>query len=324
LAEVSSGNFNVSYELATRHNWVSSGTMVVRLKGVAIPFDIQDVSVTEYAHTPPSAAEKSIARIARALRETLRRDEVDSPYYDAVRAVIARMGDARNPSPMGALIVEAEDAALQKHPDEAAALYRKAVAMEPGLAPLHYRSGTLLWEAGKSREAIAEFQTVLQLSPGHLAAERMLTAVSVSADPLRPPPFLSLSKEERLDVGALMLGTSNPDRVDVRLMPEFWRDGRWHSMVRVISAPEVEMTKITELLGGFGNVDTFSPIEIPGTGRTMWTFDVVSESRNPGQLMDMKKALTELPERGNIEIKGPSGGSFGGGGRGGGSFGGVF
>jgi hypothetical protein len=56
LAELSTSNPNVFYELGWRHANVPGGTSLVHLKGTPIPFDVAHQLVTEYVHTPRALA----------------------------------------------------------------------------------------------------------------------------------------------------------------------------------------------------------------------------------------------------------------------------
>jgi hypothetical protein len=57
LAEVSTNKQNLFWELGLRHGAVESGTVLERLKGCPIPFDIAPVRVSEYADRPWQAAQ---------------------------------------------------------------------------------------------------------------------------------------------------------------------------------------------------------------------------------------------------------------------------
>ncbi|HEY9642705.1 MAG TPA: tetratricopeptide repeat protein, partial [Coleofasciculaceae cyanobacterium] len=61
--------------------------------------------------------------------------------------------------------------------DTAIQFYRQAIALQPDLAAAHYNLGIALQDTGKWEEAIACYQTVLELQPHHRDSDIRLAAV---------------------------------------------------------------------------------------------------------------------------------------------------
>src|SRR5690606_24420788 len=59
LADITSLNANVFYELGIRHTLRESGTIIVRQPGVTLPFDIRMAKAFHYAYQPDESAEDS-------------------------------------------------------------------------------------------------------------------------------------------------------------------------------------------------------------------------------------------------------------------------
>lgn len=151
------------WELGARHSHVPSGTILVRMKGVPIPFDVNSVPVPEYQHEPEAAARESRSRISKVLRETLRWNELDSPAYEAARDYRHRMGMPEHPTAFGKAVIAAEEAALHSDIERAAQLYLQAALLEPEVPLLHERRSHLLWLDGRSDESIAELRKAFTL-----------------------------------------------------------------------------------------------------------------------------------------------------------------
>lgn len=160
--------------------------------------------VGEYAHTPPDAAAESVASISKILRQTLRMNELDSPVYTAAVDLARRMGDPQSPSELGALVVEAEVAALNGQVSQAAGLYAKAVALDPSMPVLHQRRGSLLLDAGKIAQARKAFRTALMLNPENPEARGVLAEIKqarkpsfIAPDPADSPVLRDLIKRRK-------------------------------------------------------------------------------------------------------------------------------
>jgi hypothetical protein len=125
LAELSTDNPNVFYELGWRPANVPGGTSLVHLKGTRIPFDVAHQLVTDYVHTPPALANGSVGQIARTLRATLASRAPDHPRYQAAWQLAVRMGDPNNPTPLGAVLVDGETAASPVNPPKRCVLTPK-------------------------------------------------------------------------------------------------------------------------------------------------------------------------------------------------------
>ena len=165
LADLTTRNPNVFYELSFRHALVPSGTVAIRMKGEESPFDVASVSVSEYQHEPEAAARVSRSGISKVLRETLRWNEVDSPSYAVVRDHLQRMGTPEQPTAFGKAVIAAEEAALHADIGQATQLYRQAALLEPDAALLHERQSHLLWLDGRPDEAMVELRRAVALRP---------------------------------------------------------------------------------------------------------------------------------------------------------------
>jgi hypothetical protein len=159
LADVSVDNTNVGAELAIRYAWgVSSGTVLVRLRGTKVPFDFAQVQVTDYPHVIPDAQ----ARIARALRETLKFGAPDNPFLEPPNLAGA-IGPPGNPTELGNLLIDAEIAVRNGDLRAAIDKYRKAERIHPELAALPRRCATLFVQGGLVGEAQREMRKAFKI-----------------------------------------------------------------------------------------------------------------------------------------------------------------
>jgi hypothetical protein len=210
LGEISTENRNVHWELGVRHSGVKSGTVLVMLKKATIPFDLAAVGVSRYADTPPAAAEESVGSIAAVLRETLRSNAIDSPAYAASLQMAMLMGTPEYPTKLGEAMAEAETAALNGAPGDAARLYRSALTLEPDMPQLHQRQGILFLDSGEPDLAREAFERVLTLQPQHLDAGQFIEALKIpgqhilSRDAIRVPGIPELLKNGRDDVERIL------------------------------------------------------------------------------------------------------------------------
>jgi tetratricopeptide (TPR) repeat protein len=85
LADISSVNANVFYELGVRHRARSAGTAVFRQVDAAIPFDINQVRTFPYEYQPEASARESRHLITSVLEVSLRELRIDSPVQLAIK-----------------------------------------------------------------------------------------------------------------------------------------------------------------------------------------------------------------------------------------------
>jgi hypothetical protein len=332
IAEVSTENGNVYWEVGMRHLAVRSGTVLLGLKRRIIPFDIAPIMVNQYADTPPRAAEESVGAIAAVLRATLRKNEVDSPAFIGARRVAALIGTPEAPTPLGDAVADAELAVLGGASKDAASLYSKVVALAPDQPLLHQRQGTLYMQAGNRARAEESFLKVLAIDPANGDARRVLAdlhqgrqAHLIAPDPLESPLLQGLVMKGI--VNPLMMASAGSRDIDVSIFTGRHKPGEYFSTVRVIGDPTANVSPIREVLARHGFSSTPVAVAVPEANRTIYTFDGMSAERTQLQsaIGGLAQDLRSVPGVGKIDIGGKvgGGGKFGGGGSGtGGDFGG--
>ena len=85
LADITSLNANVFYELGIRHTLRESGTIIVRQPGVTLPFDIRMAKAFPYEYQPDESAEESRQLIRKVVAESLVEERLDSPVQATMR-----------------------------------------------------------------------------------------------------------------------------------------------------------------------------------------------------------------------------------------------
>jgi serine/threonine-protein kinase len=114
--------------------------------------------------------------------------------WDWAGAEVA-LGKARALAPDNptVLLTASDLSATLGRSDQAIALLRRAVEIDPLSIRAHYRLGLRLMEAGHLQEAEATLQTVLELQPGRVAAHMVLGLIELS----RSHPEAALAEMER-------------------------------------------------------------------------------------------------------------------------------
>src|SRR4051794_3753276 len=79
LADISGLNFNVAYELGTRHRARECGTAIFRQIQFPPPFDISSIKAFPYEFEPADKAAEARQLITRVLTESLVQNRLDSP-----------------------------------------------------------------------------------------------------------------------------------------------------------------------------------------------------------------------------------------------------
>jgi hypothetical protein len=327
LVDITGKNENVMLELGIRYAMLKTGTVVVRLKGTAVPFNLADVSIPEYRHRPPKEAKGAIDRIATSLRETLSRNEVDSPAYAAARAFLDRMGRPGQPTEFGRTVIEAEESALKGDPRRAAALYTRAATLAPELPLTHDRRGVLLRLAGEPVEAMAALRlaTMLRLPTRASALEELFGSKhdDTIARMVARPKKLAIGADVQSLLDAIDTGV---DEIDVRIQERKRGDG---SDVFVASPTGVYwMGAVPQVLTQFGKVSDRGAKEFADKGYVISRYTVATpkSSNRTTTTADLATGLDKLKVLGsNVNVKiggggfrGGGGGDFGGGGTGGG------
>jgi len=128
--------------------------------------------------------EEAGAAFERSLQ--LEPDSADTLLHAAVNALALRdaararsYGErvlALQPNNVGGLWVVADAIATDGRPDEAIDLYRRAIAIDPGVADLYINLGDALNKVGVPHEAVTELEHALRLRPGDAQAHLNLGA----------------------------------------------------------------------------------------------------------------------------------------------------
>jgi O-acetyl-ADP-ribose deacetylase (regulator of RNase III) len=81
VADITSLNPNVFYELGIRHALVDRLTVLIQRKGTSIPFNIAQLHVVEYDPTSTAGERAGRAKITRVIKNGLARPKIDSPVH---------------------------------------------------------------------------------------------------------------------------------------------------------------------------------------------------------------------------------------------------
>jgi tetratricopeptide (TPR) repeat protein len=130
LADISSVNANVFYELGARHRAHESGTAIFRHGNAAIPFDINQIKAFPYTVDPVENIGESRKLVTTVLTNSLERNAWDSPIMLALR----NQRDA--PDDLQDVLLKAENAVRAGAFNEAHQHWLKAGELEPA-NPLH-------------------------------------------------------------------------------------------------------------------------------------------------------------------------------------------
>jgi hypothetical protein len=332
LAELSTENMNVGYELGTRHSAVPFGTVLVHLEGTPIPFDLAQQLVVPYSEAPPAVAYASIGKIAATLRATLRSNQPDNPVYLQARTLAQRMGEPSDPTPLGRNLVDAESAAIAGRPLEAAQVFAQATELEPKNSTLHQLSGMMYIKAGEPKHAEEHFLAAIQINPLLTDARRIVSDLQngrpprlIEVDPLSSPALQELpSKSIRsaLDAEIMAEAVKHPDRITVRMVPEVPTASGLISHVNVIAGPEVKADQIRHAISSAaGIVHEYPSMYFPESNRTSWSYDVqgLRGGASGTGLDNLRRSFSTVAVGRKIDFGSGSGGSggFGGGNTGG-------
>jgi len=168
LADITSLNPNVMYEIGVRHTVRESGTAIFRQGEATIPFDINHIKAFPYHYRPEKNADESRKLIRRVLAESLKRNALDSPVQIALKA----QSEQPRRAEVDTLLLDAENALRQFDRPAAIAKLRQALAISSGNALIHMRLGILLRDQGDLPGAIDQFGAATTLQPDYSDAWR--------------------------------------------------------------------------------------------------------------------------------------------------------
>ena len=78
IADITSLNVNVMYELGVRHSLNPRGTIVIADKSINIPFNINHLNINFYEHLGKDIGYGEVMRFRELLKE------IDSPIYNSI------------------------------------------------------------------------------------------------------------------------------------------------------------------------------------------------------------------------------------------------
>lgn len=166
VADITSLNPNVFYELGARHRARESGTIIVRQPGVVLPFDIRMVKAFPYEYAPEENAEASRQLIRRVIGESLVEERLDSPIQRVIQLHRLRAAAAE------ALSLEAENEVRSLDPWAAINTLRDLVKRPDATALDRMKLGLLLKDQGQRVEALALFTAITADLPDYAEAWR--------------------------------------------------------------------------------------------------------------------------------------------------------
>lgn len=166
VADITSLNANVFYELGVRHRARESGTIILRQPGVTLPFDIRMAKAFPYEYEPDEHAEASRQLIRRVISASLAEERLDSPVQQVVQ--LHRHRSAQS----GALSLAAENEVRQLDPWGAIGKLRELVQRPDATSLDRMKLGLLLKDEGQWGEAIAQFAAITVERPGYAEAWR--------------------------------------------------------------------------------------------------------------------------------------------------------
>jgi len=193
LADITSLNANVMYEVGVRHNARENGTAIFRQVDAPIPFDINHIKAFPYTYQPEKNAAASRKLIRRVLTESLVHNRLDSPVQIALKA-------QRTVPEVEPILKEVETLIRAFNRPGAIAKLREAnAAMPGGNALIHQRLGLLLREQGDLKEALSEFDAAVKLQASYSEAWREQGIVQAKLQKGSPDAEAALREAIRLN-----------------------------------------------------------------------------------------------------------------------------
>jgi tetratricopeptide (TPR) repeat protein len=150
LADISGLNFNVAYELGTRHRARESGTAIFRQSQSPLAFDISSIKAFPYEYQPENNAEQARALITRVLTESLAMNRKDSP----IQIALAQQAKSGN---LDTVLQEAENCIRNLDWPGAMDVYGKAIAIDPHNPLPRMKLGLLCRDRGLWDDALEQF-----------------------------------------------------------------------------------------------------------------------------------------------------------------------
>lgn len=169
VADVTTLNPNVMWELGVRHRARESGTALFQQLHTERAFDIQQIRTFPYEYEPELNAEQSRTLITDVLRENLKQNQVTSPVHLALRAQQLHQYEQIEP-----LLVDVENAIRADDAPTAIAKYRQALALHSENPVIRVRLGVLLRTRGEWEAARVQFELAVRQSPSYSEAHREL------------------------------------------------------------------------------------------------------------------------------------------------------
>lgn len=166
VADITSLNPNVFYELGARHHARENGTIILRQPGTMLPFDIRSVKAFPYEYEPEEHAEESRQLVRRVVAGSLIQLRLDSPIQAVIRRQQNRSIRAE------AMSLEAENEMRRLDPMAAIATLRSLVARADSTVLDRMKLGLLLKEQGLWREALDTFRAITAQAPDYAEAWR--------------------------------------------------------------------------------------------------------------------------------------------------------
>lgn len=166
VADTTSLNPNVFYELGVRHRARESGTIILRQPGVALPFDIRMAKAFPYEYEPDEHAEASRQLIRQVIAVSLQEERLDSPVQQVVQLQRHRSTQAE------VLSLAAENEVRLLDPWAAIGKLRELVQLPDATSLDRMKLGLLLKDEGQWEEAIALFESITVEQPCYSEAWR--------------------------------------------------------------------------------------------------------------------------------------------------------
>jgi tetratricopeptide (TPR) repeat protein len=165
LADISGLNFNVAYELGTRHRAREYGTAIFRQTQFSPPFDISSIKAFPYEFEPANKAAEARELITRVLTESLVQNRLDSPVRLALGAQLAS-------GKIDGLLAQAENEIRKQNWIGAMEIYRQAILIDPNNPLARMKLGILARDREIWDEALEQFTRATAVSPDYGAAWR--------------------------------------------------------------------------------------------------------------------------------------------------------
>jgi Tfp pilus assembly protein PilF len=159
LVDITGLNANVFYELGIRHHVRSSGTAIFRQATTVIPFDISRIKAFPYEYEPDEQVAESIALIKNVLVESLQFNRIDSPVQVALKV------QQNHGAFLDEILQQATNALRHNDEDVAIAKFARAIEIDPNNYLLHMKSGLVLKNKGRWKEAVDAFAHAAGLNP---------------------------------------------------------------------------------------------------------------------------------------------------------------